>query len=386
MANNWQQCKNILCIRPDNMGDLLMTGPALRALKESFGAKITVLTSSMAAGIAAYMHEIDDVMVCDLPWVKTNEASDPEVFNTVVARLKERHFDAAVIFTVYSQNPLPTVMLAYLAGIPLRLAYCRENPYQLLTDWVPDEEPYGLIKHQVNRDMNLVASIGATTQNDKLNLQLDDAVKGRVYHKLRHYGVNPDKPWLVMHPGVSEPKREYPEASWIEVGENIVATLGYQLLITGSSTERGLTERIQDGIGDGSFAMGGVFGLDEFMALVACAPVVISVNTGTVHIAAALSTPVVVLYALTNPQHTPWKVLYRILPFSVPVTAQSKNEVIRFVSNRLYTEFVDIPDETDVLNAVQELLHSRKETGHITAEVFDLPGQVQIENRVAPAS
>jgi ADP-heptose:LPS heptosyltransferase len=50
MLSNWQGCKNILCIRPDNMGDLIMTGPALRALKDTFDAKITVLTSSGSCG------------------------------------------------------------------------------------------------------------------------------------------------------------------------------------------------------------------------------------------------------------------------------------------------------------------------------------------------
>src|SRR3954468_24669224 len=76
MAKEWSHCKNILCIRADNMGDLLMSTPALRALKESFGAKITVLTSSMAASIAGYIGEIDEVIVYDLPWVKTNAEPD----------------------------------------------------------------------------------------------------------------------------------------------------------------------------------------------------------------------------------------------------------------------------------------------------------------------
>lgn len=147
-----------MCIRPDNMGDLIMTGPALRALKDTFDAKITVLTSSAAAGIAALMAEIDEVMVCDLPWVKNQSIADTAVFDETVQRIKAKQFDAAVVFTVYSQNPLPTVMLAYLAGIPRRLAYCRENPYQLLTHWVPDKEPYSEIKHQVQRDLDLVSA------------------------------------------------------------------------------------------------------------------------------------------------------------------------------------------------------------------------------------
>ncbi len=58
-------------------------------------------------------------------------------------------FDAAVIFTVYSQNPLPAAFLCYLAGIPLRLAHCRENPYQFLTDWVKDTEPEQNVRHEV---------------------------------------------------------------------------------------------------------------------------------------------------------------------------------------------------------------------------------------------
>jgi ADP-heptose:LPS heptosyltransferase len=114
---NWQGCKNILCIRPDNMGDLIMTGPAIRALKESFGAKITVLTSSMAQGIIKHMPEIVDAIIFDLPWVKTAEQPDVDTFNEVVSKIKAGRFDAAVIFTVYSQNPLPTALKYSLTAV-----------------------------------------------------------------------------------------------------------------------------------------------------------------------------------------------------------------------------------------------------------------------------
>src|SRR5579875_2683142 len=98
--NNWANCKHILCIRPDNMGDLVMSSPAIRALKETFGSKITVLTSSMSAGIAKHISEIDEVMVFDVPWVKTNQQAAPEQFIEVVEQIKAKQFDAAVIFTV----------------------------------------------------------------------------------------------------------------------------------------------------------------------------------------------------------------------------------------------------------------------------------------------
>ncbi|WP_345948236.1 glycosyltransferase family 9 protein [Mucilaginibacter sp. PAMB04274] len=352
--NNWLNCKKILCIRPDNMGDLLMTTPALRALKQTFNAQITVLTSSMAAGIASMIPEIDEVITFDVPWVKTSTASGQEAVTAVVNQLKQQQFDAAVTFTVYSQNPLPTVMLAYLAGIPLRLAYCRENPYQLLTNWVPDKEPYDIIRHQVRRDLDLVASVGAFTEDERLSLQLPD-LWPQVAQKLQQLGVDIQKPWLVMHPGVSEPKREYPQERWAEAAQKAVNELGYQVLFTGSGSEQAMAASIQGLAGVGTFNVAGQFKLSEFATLIAQAPVVVSVNTGTVHIAAATNTPTVVLYALTNPQHTPWMVPSQVLSYSVPPQAQSKNEVIMHVSRYLNNTITEMPCADDIIAAVNAL-------------------------------
>jgi lipopolysaccharide heptosyltransferase II len=353
--NNWFACKNILIIRPDNMGDLLMTTPAIRALKETFGAKITVLTSSMAAGVAAMIPEIDETINFDVPWVKLQQTGGEEAVLDIVSQLKQRRFDAAVIFTVYSQNPLPTVMLAYLAGIPLRLAYCRENPYQLLTNWVPDKEPYDFIKHQVRRDLDLVASVGAFTSNEHLSLQVPNAVS-EVEQKLQDAGVDLQQPWLLMHAGVSESKREYPNELWADAVKKVVQDLGYQVLLTGSPSEQELCGRISNIAGEGVFNVAGSFKLNEFAALVKLAPVLVSVNTGTIHIAAATDTPVVVLYALTNPQHTPWMVPSQVLPFAVPPEAQSRNEVIVHVNRYFDEQEFTMPGADDILLAIKNLL------------------------------
>lgn len=354
---NWHGCKSILCIRPDNMGDLIMSGPALRALKETFGAKITVLTSSMAKGIIKHMPEIDDAIIYDLPWVKTAQKPDPEAFTEIVTTLKERNFDAAVIFTVYSQNPLPTAMLAYLAGIPQILAYCRENPYHLINNWVPDKEPYQLIKHQVRRDLDLVATVGAFTSKEALKIKVDEELWPLVADKLQETGIDMDKPWLLMHAGVSEVKRQYPLGKWVAAGKQLIEN-GYQLVLTGSTAERQLTDELEKQIGTSSFSAGGMFTISEFVCFVKHAPVIISVNTGTVHIAASVDTPVVVLYAQTNPQHTPWGVPNIVLEFAVPENLRSKNEVVEHVSKTHYKTPALMPTANDVVNAVNKLLNS----------------------------
>src|SRR5687767_12078421 len=117
--SDWQRYKNILCVRLDNMGDLLMSSPAIAALNESFSCRITILTSSMAAKMAGNIPVIDEVLVWDAPWVK-NEGPQAESISHLIALLKSKKFDASVIFTVFSQNPLPAAMLLMMAEIPER--------------------------------------------------------------------------------------------------------------------------------------------------------------------------------------------------------------------------------------------------------------------------
>src|SRR4051794_20295691 len=141
VTDSWQNAERVLCVRLDALGDVLMTTPALRALKESNpGRQLTLLTSPSGAAVAPLVPEIDCCWIYESPWVKSTPCrQDSLADRAMIERLRDGRFDAAVIFTVYSQNPLPAAMLCYLSDIPLRLAHCRENPYQLLTDWVVDD-------------------------------------------------------------------------------------------------------------------------------------------------------------------------------------------------------------------------------------------------------
>ena len=337
-----------------------MSSPAIRALKETFDCSISLLTSSMAKGITTSIPEIDECIVWDAPWVKGTEGADLNELNAICKTIQNKEFDAAVIFTVFSQNPLPTAMLPTLAGIPRRLAYCRENPYHLLTHWVPEEEPYSYIEHQVRRDLNLVRCVGANTTDESIRIS-EPQREADVKDKLSSAGVDLQKPWLILHPGVSEKKREYPIMSWIEAGKKIVQELDYQLIITGVEKERTLAEEISTSIGPMAYNVAGKFTLDELINVIRLSPLLISVNTGTIHIASAVHTKVVVLYALTNPQHAPWKSIGKVLPYSIPEGMQSRNEVLRYVQRTYFGEEQRIVSPHDILTACYDLLIAEKE-------------------------
>ena len=338
------------------MGDLLMSSPAIRAVKETLNCKITVLTSSMGQGIAHFITEIDDVIVCDLPWVKTNEQFNPQDYVALVEKLKTANYDGAIVFTVYSQNPLPSAMLTYLSGIPLRLAYCRENPYQLLTDWVAEKEPYTFIRHQVRRDLDLVAQINCRTTNEHLSLEVNKSWWPLLKDKLHELRLNDSKLYIVLHAGVSEQKRQYPFDSWVETGKLLLEEFPCQLVLTGNSAEAKFNDKISAAIGEGAVSVAGKLNLQEFITLIKHSALVISVNTGTIHIAAAFGRPIIVLYALTNPQHSPWKVQGEILPFTVAGHLKSKNEVIKYVNDNLFTSDVSYPNPEHILEAAKRIL------------------------------
>jgi lipopolysaccharide heptosyltransferase II len=354
----WNECRKILCIRPDNIGDLLMSTPAIAALKETFNAHITVLTSSMAKSITPYIPVIDETLVYDVPWVKSSAQVRVEDFYEIIDVIRSKKFDAAVIFSVFSQNLLPTAMLPYLAGIPKRLGYCRENPYQLLTHWVPDREPYTFVHHQVRRDLDLVKSVGATTQNEQLRLSVPSDVSGPK-EKLSRLGVDLQKAWIIFHPGVSEEKRMFPSDKWIKTGR-LLEELECQIVISGTDNESRLAQEIQDGIGANAFNLAGKLNMGEFITLISISSLVVSVNTATAHIASALETPIVVLYALTNPQHAPWKSKGAVLPFSVDEKLQSKNEILRFVNKSFFQGEKQTVEPPDIAEAIRTILVGRK--------------------------
>ncbi len=124
--------------------------------------------------------------------------------------------------------------------------------------------------------------------------------------------------WVVVHPGATASSRRYPSESFAAVVRSLVREHGVEVVLTGSAEEAELVARIRAGAGVRTHSLAGRLSLGELAALIERAAIVITNNTGPAHIAAAMGTSVVDLYALTNPQHTPWRVESRVLNRSVP--------------------------------------------------------------------
>lgn len=311
----WASLRRIACIRLDNMGDVLMTTPALRALKRQCpGRHLTLLTSASGAALAPHLEDVDEVIAHGAPWVKQAEKGGA-CCEALIADLRRGSFDAAVIFTVYSQSALPAALACHLAGIPRVLAHVRENPYELVSDWIRETEPQRGIRHEVQRQLDLVASVGARCADARLAFATRPADRERMRSALREAGVPSGSSWIVVHSGATAASRRYGPQGFARVLRGLSGS-GHALILTGSAQEGAMVRQIirDSGAPEGAaHNLAGRLDLGALGSLIEDAELLISNNTGPVHIAAAVGTPVVDLYALTNPQHTPWKVAHRLL-------------------------------------------------------------------------
>jgi lipopolysaccharide heptosyltransferase II len=314
--DGWADFERVLAVRLDAMGDVLMTTPALRALKAARpDRRLTLLTSSAGAEVAGLLPEIDETIVYDPPWMKAPSSPDPASDHAMIERLSAGRFDAAAIFTVHTQSPHASALLCHLAGIPRRLGHSRENPYRLLSEWVAEPEADRPLRHETRRQLDLVAAVGLDARDDHLSLRVPADAHRRVRGRLAAGGVDVREPWLLVHPGASASSRRYPAERWIETAGIVSEATGWAIVWSGASHERSLVAECAAATAGLAVAGGSVA---DLAALVALAPIVATNNTGPAHIAAAVGTPVVDVYAQTNAQHGPWDVPNRVVFADVP--------------------------------------------------------------------
>ncbi len=291
----WQRARSILAVRLDNLGDVLMTSPALTALSAGGTREVTLLTSGAGAAVARHLPMLAEVITYQAPWVGhavRGGTGDAELMSA----LASRRFDAAVVFTVCTQSALAAALMCRMAGIPLRLAHSRENPYELLTDWVPETDVCRpVMRHEVQRQLNLVATVGFPAADDRLVFacQPEDRKTARI--KLTLAGGTVGKPTIVMHPGSSAPSRRYPAERFGTAARCLAAACGAQIVFVGGDGDIEACAIAQRTMALPSVSLAGRLSLGELGALIADARLLVCNNSGPSHLAAAVGTPVVVL-------------------------------------------------------------------------------------------
>lgn len=314
----WLAARNILVVRLDNIGDIVMLGPAMRAIKENLpDARITLLASPAGATAAPLLPWIDEVIVWRTIWqdVGGRIPFDPAREYRLISMLAERNFDAALIFTSFSQTPHTPGYVCYLAGIPLRAGESKEFAGSTLTTELrsaPDD------LHQVERNLRLVEHLGFVARERQLVVAISDQARAAVPTLLASVGLNPQQPYILLHPGASASARRYPVERFGVVAR-LLTRLGWPVLVTGTEREQALIDALSQHAPQAKCLIGNT-SLAEYAALVAQAALVVCNDTLPMHLADAVGTPEVVLFSGTDyesqwrPRLTPASLLRRDTP------------------------------------------------------------------------
>jgi histidinol-phosphate phosphatase family protein len=276
----------VLVARCDSAGDVLLTGPAIRSVAAA-ASHLTLLCGPRGADAARLLPGVDEFVEWCVPWIDPRpEPVDPAEVDALVKDLEARQFDEAVIFTSFHQSPLPLALLLRLAGVRRIAAISEDYPGALL-----DVRHRGVDEDlsEVYRALSLAAAAGfARPAGDDGRL--------RLRRPLPEVAGLPDG-YVVVHPGASVPARACPPERCREFVTALVAA-GHRVVVTGEESERELTRYVAAGV---ALDLGGRTTMAELAAVLDGARCVVVGNTGPAHLAAAVGTPVVSLFAPTVP-------------------------------------------------------------------------------------
>lgn len=309
---SWQAIQKLLVIRLDNIGDVIMTSPVLRSLRENLpNAHMTLMASPAGSLTAPLLPWVDEVLPWRVLWQDLGRlAFDPDREWNLIDTLKQRQFDAAIILTSFSQSPHPAAFVCALAGIPVRVGESKEQDVGTLTHAV---SPLPDSVHQVDRNLHVVESLGLSVRDRRLALYVSESERQQVKPQF----LKDSSPYILLNPWTSCASRNYDPTRFAEAARELHQITGWPIVVTGVEKDRDRAPLLLTTIGNGAIDAVGATSLSELVALVAEAQLVLTNNTSTMHIADAMGTPNVVLFAGTElesqwrPRHSPSRLLRR---------------------------------------------------------------------------
>jgi ADP-heptose:LPS heptosyltransferase len=280
----------VLVVRLDSVGDVLLAGPAVRAVAAG-ARRVVLLCSPVGAEAARLLPGVDTTLVWRCPWIDARpEPVDSGDIGELVATLAAERIDTALVLTSFHQSPLPTALLLRMAGVPRIGAVSVDYPGTLLD-----------VRLRPGTDLpeNLPEPCRALAVAEALGYALPPCDDGRL--ALRDLpdvtALVGDGRYVVVHPGASVPARAWSPVRHAEAVAALVRA-GHRVLVTGTPAERELTALVASGVGTD---LGGRTTLAELASVLAGADAVVVGNTGPAHLAAAVGTPVVSLFSPVVP-------------------------------------------------------------------------------------
>ena len=326
------EIRRVLLIRPDHLGDLLLTTPALTELRRTLPeAHITSLIGPWFREIIERNPNVDEIQTCAFPGFRREHQSALEPYRLLwrqAQALRGQRYDLAIVLR---PDFWWGVWLVYLAGIPLRLGYAGELQTPFLTTALPVRAGEhavrqnlrlvqaaallaGQVAHDGQRastlsDEQITASDGVAPVQGQPPLEFAPTEEERAWvrKRLAQAGIGQGDRFVVIHPGTGAPVKLWEMRSWAQVADALARDYAVHIVLTGSESEREQVDGISKHMQQPALKLIGETDLGTLAALLEQADLALGVDNGPLHLATAQGTPTVRLYGPTDPRvFGPW--------------------------------------------------------------------------------
>ena len=291
--------ESILIFRPDHLGDVLLTTPALRLLREARpDARIVMAVGQWSREVIAGNPHVDAIVDIDLPWLARHTGANWSACLRSISHLRAQHFDVVFNFRVAAKSAVVTRML----GARDRWGFDAPK-----SAWAHNHRiPGDLRRHAVDNYCDLMRGyVGDAPTPDRLEFFGADTHQTAVAGRLRQAGIA--GPFLICAPGAGYAMKCWPIDRWVALVDALHEIYNWPVILTGSSGERLLCDAIKNATSHRIHNFAGRCGIGELAALLARAHGSVTVDSFTMHLAAAQGTPLVALFGPTNHRHWgPW--------------------------------------------------------------------------------
>ncbi|RNE62408.1 glycosyltransferase family 9 protein [Cryobacterium tepidiphilum] len=297
--------RRVLVARLDSLGDVLLAGPAVRAItagRHGQPAQVWMLCGPQGAPAAALLPGVERVLTWASPWITDPApAVTEEHLAALQGMVRECAPDEAVILTSFHQSALPLALLLRHAGVPRITGASVDYAGSLLDVRLRPGEDFPEDQPEAERALAIASAAGYA-------LPAGDDGRLAVIPTADATALTGPSPFVAVHPGAAVPARTWP-AEHYRRAVRLLADAGIRTVVTGGPGEAGLTALVA---ADRATDLGGRCTLPELAAVLERASVVITGNTGPAHLAAAVRTPVVSLFSPVVPA-------IRWAPYKIPV-------------------------------------------------------------------
>jgi len=345
--------RRILVLQLDEIGDVLLSTPALACLRQAFPqAQIDVVVRPGGQAVLRETPDIDKLIPVDVPRLSANSggfSQDLAIARKAAAAIKKvagHPYDLGIDL----RADLRTIYILYRLNIPVRVSQAiRSGGF-----WLTNIAPYVGLEHEAKRKLGIVKFVRPCPGNEKHKLRFHLTTKDekRAGLILQENGITRDEPYAVMHIFAGWQPKEWPQERFAELAKYLLEKYQLRTVIIGTEKESARIDN-SDLNREGVINLAGQTSLAETAAIIKKARVFIGNDSGPMHIAAAVQAPVVALFGQNTPKrYGPWQTESKVLYHQVECSPCPQTDCKRQPS------CLELITVDEVKSAVDQLLNA----------------------------